>query len=129
MALPSTVKVECYNQRGPSIRPGQAKAGLGRGSALPIEARRRGAKMTKFLIESPHTAENCTMVIREVHSMGYLENFDWGCEAGVHCGWAIVDLDTPEEAEMMVPSIVRSAARVVPLVKFGRARGQELHEG
>lgn len=83
--------------------------------------------MPKYLIESPHTAENCTLVISEVHAMGYLEHFDWGCEAGVHCGWAIVDLESPGEASMMVPSIVRADARIVPLVKFGRARGKELH--
>lgn len=74
--------------------------------------------MDRYMIESPHTVENCTMVIKEVESMGYLHHFDWGCEDGVHVGWAIIEADTHAQARLVVPSLVRKDARAVRLVKF-----------
>jgi hypothetical protein len=61
--------------------------------------------------------------------MGYLYNFDWGCEAGVHCGWAIVEADNEAQARLVVPSVVRDAARVIRLVKYSPDQAQELHRG
>jgi hypothetical protein len=83
--------------------------------------------MKRFLVETPHTAENCQLVIREVHAMGYLNYFEWGCESGVHCGWGFVEADEAEGARMTVPSIVRGDARVVEVTKFGPDKGRELH--
>lgn len=38
--------------------------------------------MDRYLVESPHGHENCTLVVERVHSIGYLHHFDWGCEDG-----------------------------------------------
>lgn len=75
--------------------------------------------MDRYMVESPHDHENCTMVIRQVNSMGYLHHFDWGCEDGVHIGWAIIEAEQRSEALLVVPMMVRSEARAVRLVKYG----------
>lgn len=75
--------------------------------------------MDRYMVESPHDHDNCTLVIKEVHSMGYLHHFDWGCEDGVHVGWAILEAESREQALMVVPSLVRAEARAVRLVKYG----------
>lgn len=75
--------------------------------------------MDRYMIESPHSHSNCTLVIRQVHSMGYLHRFDWGCEDGVHVGWAVVEAEDREQAKLVVPTLVREDARAVRVVKFG----------
>ncbi len=85
--------------------------------------------MQRYLIETPHTAENCRMLINQVQAMGYLHNFDWGCDAGVHCGWAIVEAESEAEARLAVPMLVRKEARVVPLVKYSPDETPRRHEG
>ena len=44
----------------------------------------REKKMDRYLIETPHTALDCLMLVDQVYAMGYLHHFDWGCPEGVH---------------------------------------------
>lgn len=74
--------------------------------------------MDRFLIETPHSAQECKILVEQVHAMGYLYHFDWGCLTGVHCGWAIIEAENETQARLAVPPIVRSKARVVRLNKF-----------
>lgn len=83
--------------------------------------------MSRFLIESPHTAENCAMVLKEIHAKGYLRYFDWGCEFGVHCGWGVVEAENEQQALMVVPSIVRDQAKVNRVSKFSVDDAERLH--
>jgi hypothetical protein len=79
--------------------------------------------MNRYLIESPHAAEDCDKAVKEVHAAGYLHFFEWGCDAGVHTGWAIVEAENLEHAQQMVPWMFRDKARVVKLVKYEIAYG------
>ncbi len=74
--------------------------------------------MERYLIETPHDARDCQMLVDQVYAMGFLYHFDWGCEAGVHSGWAIIDAENEKEARLAVPPIVRNKARVIKLNKF-----------
>jgi hypothetical protein len=74
--------------------------------------------MARYLIETPHTDKECLKLIDWVQAQGYLYHFDWGCEAGEHCGWAIIEVDNEEQAKLVVPPILRSKARIVKLNKF-----------
>jgi hypothetical protein len=74
--------------------------------------------MERYLIETPHTAQDCHMLVEQVYAMGYLYHFDWGCKVGVHSGWAIIEAENEAEARLAVPSLVRNRARVVQLNKF-----------
>ncbi len=74
--------------------------------------------MEKYLIETPHSAQDCKLLVDQIYAMGYLYHFDWGCKAGVHSGWAIIEAEDEAQARLVVPSIVRRHARVVKLNKF-----------
>ncbi len=74
--------------------------------------------MDRYLIETPHTDEDCQRLIDNVYAMGYIYHFDWGCDAGVHCGWAIIEAEDEEQARLAVPSLVRNKARVIKLKKY-----------
>ncbi len=74
--------------------------------------------MERYLIETPHTPQECQRLVDQVYAMGYLYHFDWGCNAGVHSGWAIIEAENEADARLAVPSLVRAKARVVQLNKF-----------
>ena len=83
--------------------------------------------MFRYMVETPHTAEECHRLIEQIHAMGYLHNFDWGCKVGVHCGWAIIEAENQVQAQMAVPPLVRQKARVIELVKFNLDQEEKLH--
>jgi hypothetical protein len=76
--------------------------------------------MQRYLIETPHSAQDCKMLIDQVYAMGYLYHFDWGCKVGVHSGWAIIEAENEADARLAVPAIVRNKARVIQVNKFNR---------
>jgi len=77
--------------------------------------------MNRYLIETPHTLSECLDLIKLLNAQGYLWNFDWGCESGIHSGWAIIDAENEAQAGLVVPPLVRSRARIVRLNKFDAA--------
>jgi hypothetical protein len=74
--------------------------------------------MDRYLIESPHTTEDCDRVIIEVQMAGYLHYFEWGCKDGDHTAWAIIEAENREHARQVVPWMVREKARIVKLARF-----------
>lgn len=76
--------------------------------------------MDRFIILSPHTAEDCDRVIKEIHAAGYLHHFEWGCKDHDHTGYAIIEAMNHEHAKQIVPWFIREKARIVKLVKFGK---------
>ena len=77
--------------------------------------------MDRYIIVSPHTAEDCDRAIKEVHAAGYLHYFEWGCKDNDHTGWAIVEAENAGHARQIVPWYLRDKARIVRLVKFDLA--------
>jgi hypothetical protein len=84
--------------------------------------------MASYLIETPHTAQECMLLVQQVRAVGYLHHFVWGCKSGEHCGWAIIEAENEAEARLAVPSLVRSKARVIKLVRFDPDEVKPLHE-
>lgn len=78
--------------------------------------------MPRFLIEVPHSSDTlaCTRVVHVFLTSGshFLSNADWGCKDGVHKAWFIVDVESKEEARLIVPTAFRAEARVIGLTKF-----------
>jgi len=74
--------------------------------------------MYRYLIESPHTDEECLEIVKQVIASGYTTHFDWGCRAGSHKGWVIIEAESETQALLVVPSLVRAKATVVRLNKF-----------
>ena len=77
--------------------------------------------MDRFLIESTHTAHDCKLAVKLIQSAGYPNNFDWGCKAGVHTGWAMIEVENAAQALGVVPALMRDKAKVVKLNKFDSA--------
>ena len=85
--------------------------------------------MARFLIEVPHTIEDCAQEIDGVmgHSQELLRRFDWGCKAGEHIGWAVLEAQDVATAKMMLPSFCRGKARVIGVVKFTPEDVKSMH--
>jgi hypothetical protein len=84
--------------------------------------------MNRYLVESEHTAEECRHVVEQFIFYGHIIHFDWGCEAGVHKAWAIVDGDDESIALLSVPPRLRSKAHATRLNKFTPEMLQKKHE-
>ena len=80
--------------------------------------------MPRFLIESSHTNEHegCVRALDAITKYGshLMAHIEWGCDDGVHVGWLVVDLDTPEEALQLIPPQYRNSSRVVKLRTWSR---------
>jgi hypothetical protein len=84
--------------------------------------------MDRYLVETPHTDQDCRQLIEQIYAMGYLHHFEWGCKSGVHCGWAILEAEDEAQARLAVPPLVRSKARVIKLDKFDAETDLLLHK-
>ncbi len=73
--------------------------------------------MPRYLIELPHEDEHdaCVKALRALEQFGshFVTHADWGCEAGIHCGWMIVELNSRNGRQLRSPSprALRSASQ------------------
>ena len=76
--------------------------------------------MKRYLIESPHKAEECLRALDEELAKGpaVLGKFEYGCMAGDHTGYAIIDAESRDDAVKLVPTFLLNAAKIVELGKF-----------
>lgn len=83
----------------------------------------------KFQVVSSHTPENCLKVLDEVSAKNpkLLSKFDWGCMAGDHTGYAVVEAKDEAAARAMLPAGMQDA-KIVKLNKFTTAQIKSFHE-
>jgi hypothetical protein len=83
----------------------------------------------KFLIESPHTKEECLKALDETREKGpkALAAWSWGCKAGEHCGYAILEAETEADARAQVPGVVRAKARLHPVTPITEREIEQYH--
>ncbi len=84
--------------------------------------------MNRYLIESNHTDEECLRALDMIMAYGHITHFEWGCEAGTHSGWAIVEAESDQEAILMLPPLLRNVSRVVRLRKYTPEMIKKFHE-
>lgn len=84
--------------------------------------------MAKYMIESPHTPEECLNALDEIQAKGLLEKSEFGCQAGVHTCWATVEAANDAAAREMVPASLRKKARVVKLNRFTAEQIKGFHK-
>jgi hypothetical protein len=84
--------------------------------------RKEASGMGRFLIEVPHEEETiaCAKVVEIFLRTGshFVTHTDWGCRDGDHKAWLIVEVDSKEDARMILPPAFRSQAKIVGLNKF-----------
>ena len=88
--------------------------------------------MPKYLIEDSHEASHgeCVRALDAFLQAGahYLTNAEWGCRAGVHTAWIIVEAENDAEARLTVPPVIRKSARLVKLNRFTPEEIRELQK-
>lgn len=85
--------------------------------------------MARYIVESSHTKEECLKALDEILAEGpaVLNKFDWGCQAGDHTGYALVDAEAEAEVRNMIPGFLRNKARVVKVGKFTPEQIRSFH--
>ena len=86
--------------------------------------------MPRFYIEIPHEAEKvaCLRAVKVLQETGshFLTHADYGCKDGDHAARIVVEVDSKNEALMIVPSAYRPKAKVVQLNSFSVEEIDEL---
>ena len=85
--------------------------------------------MERYIVESPHTKDECLRALDEVLAEGpaVLNKFDWGCQTGDHTGYAVVDAENETNVRNMIPTFLRTKARVVKVGKFTPEQIKSFH--
>lgn len=86
--------------------------------------------MDKYFIESKHTPEECLRALDEILAKGsdHLARVEWGCMAGDHTGYSIVEARSEADALEGVPAFLRGKARAVKLNKFTPEQIRSFHQ-
>ena len=86
--------------------------------------------MEKYFVESKHTPEECLRALDEVLEKGAetLNKFEWGCMAGDHTGYSIVEARSDSDALGIVPVFLRGKARAIKLNKFTPDQIRSFHQ-
>ncbi len=86
--------------------------------------------MAKYVVESPHTSEECMQALDETLEKGeeILKLFAFGCKSGEHTGWAYMDADSEKEALEIVPEFLRDKARAHEVSMFTPEEIKAAHE-
>ncbi len=76
--------------------------------------------MSDFMIETPHTKEECVRALDELVDAGpeVLAKYEFGCAKGDHTGYALVQAENAAEARKLVPHLLQSKAKVVPVERL-----------
>ncbi len=85
--------------------------------------------MARYMIESPHKPEECLKALDEELAKGkdILAKFDYGCKAGDHTAYAIVDVKSKNDALNYVPTFLRDKSRIVEVEKFTPEMIKQFH--
>jgi hypothetical protein len=76
--------------------------------------------MKKYMIEVPHTKEECLRTLDEQLAKGpeILKQFSYGCMAGDHTAYALVDVRDEKDARNLVPTFLLNKARITEVGIF-----------
>ena len=87
--------------------------------------------MAKYLIKAPHTQEGCLTALDEVLATdpGFLDEFHWGCKAGVHAGWATVEAESESAVRGRVPPSQRDNWSITEVRQFTADEINAAHQG
>ena len=86
--------------------------------------RRRSYRMSEFMIEIPHSPEECATATVDEHPHARAGELAaktyWGCMGGAHTTWIVADFASEHEAMSIVPALLRDTARVVRVERHRR---------
>jgi hypothetical protein len=84
----------------------------------------------RYMILMPHTQEQCLKALDDMvaSSSDLLSMTEWGCMAGDHTGYVIVNAASEDAARAMIPAAERASARVIKLNKFTPEQIKSFHK-
>ena len=99
-------------------------------ATFPVLASGGSTGAQRYLIMMPHSKEQCLKALDNMNasSKDLLAKTDWGCMAGDHTGYMIIEAGSEKAAREMVPEGERSAAKVIPLNKFTPEQIKAFHQ-
>lgn len=76
--------------------------------------------MPRYLIESPHTGQECLRVLDWLLAQGsiLLSKYEFCCEEDDHTGYVIIEAPNKADARRVVPPTIQNRARITELRKF-----------
>ncbi len=77
--------------------------------------------MARYMVELPHTPEECLKALDEQLAKGkdVLDKIEYGCKTGDHTGYALVDsISRNDVLAKYVPGFIQEKARIVEVGKF-----------
>ena len=83
--------------------------------------------MPDFIIESPHTKEECLTALDQALADNNLSTFKYGCGSGDHTAYALVSASSESEARRLVPRLVRDKAHVRPVGPITAEQVRQYH--
>lgn len=85
---------------------------------------------TEFLIEATHTPDECLQALDAISTADakMLPKWEFGCMAGDHTGWLMVNAVDEQAALQMIPASLRDKAKVHKLNRFTVEQIKALHE-
>lgn len=84
--------------------------------------------MDTYMVEVPHTSQECMQVMNESINEKTIGKFEWGCMSGEHTGFAKVKAKSEEDAKKIVSDVVRRKARAVKVTKISARDIKKTHE-
>ena len=86
------------------------------------------AANSRYLVTAPHTKEECLKALDEVQATGtqLLSKTDWGCMAGDHTAYVILEAKNEAALKKMVPASWGDA-KIVKLNKFTAKEIESFH--
>ncbi len=94
------------------------------------QAAAKNTESNRFLVEVPHTVEDCLQSLDATKALGSekLSNWGWGCMSGDHTAYLIVNAKAEAEALKWVPAVDVSKAKVHKLSVFTAEQIQAFHQ-
>lgn len=71
--------------------------------------------MPQFMIEFPHTDNQCEKLLSDTEQSGRIPDIYYGCAAGRHTAWAVVRAADENEARCLVPATLRQDVKITPV--------------
>ncbi len=88
------------------------------------------AAASKFMVIAPHTPAQCLKALDAfaADAPGTLAEFEWGCMAGDHTGYAILSGENEEAVRNLLPASLRAHAKIVKLNTFTVEQIKAFHQ-
>jgi hypothetical protein len=83
-----------------------------------------------YFISSPHTKEECLAALDAIAGRGadHLNQWYFGCQAGDHTGYALIQAESENEARDNIPDNLRNKARIAKVDQYTQQQIRQFHE-